>query len=208
MPRRNKTYDVFISHDAGGVGTAHEIARVLQANGITAFTEAEVRKGRDRSDTMWEALSESRAVIVLLSRSGISQSMAVEIGGAQAWNKPIFGVVTDPTARLELNGLEGIRLYTMSRIDDVIRAVERSTEDFSEEDRAILCDVYGDVDVSVDQLALEPGRLRQLVTRFNKKAGKIASGEKLLSELLRMRKQGQFRRNAGTQVTRRPTGTG
>jgi hypothetical protein len=198
MVRNSTTYDVFISHSIGDRDLAREIASVCIANGLQPFTNAEVPAGMRVSDVLWEALSESKAVIAILSRSKLSPSMAIELGGAQAWNKPIFGVLTDPTLKPELASLGDIHLYASTRIDDVIKAIKASGEDFSEKERNTLASIYSDTNVSVDQLALDPRHLQTIVKRFVRATGKIVTGERLLSELLRMRKQGRLVKGVGS----------
>lgn len=118
--------------------------------------------------------------------------MAIELGAARAWNKPIFGILTDPTFTDLPSGLSGIHLYTTGRIEDAIRAIESSGKELSENDRSRLAQLYGEIGVSVDRLALDPRHLEELVKRFSACTGKSVSGERLLSELLRMRKQGKL----------------
>jgi hypothetical protein len=188
-----KTYDVFVSHSTDDARVAVEIANACRANGLDAITYAELLPATNVSDALWEALAESRALLAVLSRSGPTPSMAIELGAARAWNKPIFGVVTDPTLTDLPPGLSGIHLYTLGRIEDVIRAIKLSGKELTEDDRSLLARLYTEIGVSVDQLALDPRRLEELVRRFSAGAGKTVPGERLLSELLRMRKQGKLR---------------
>ena len=88
-----------------------------------------------------------------------------------------------------------INLYTVGRIQDIIRAIEFSNQELSDDDRSFLMKLYGESRLSVDQLALEPRALGKLVKKFNDRRGKTVSGERLLSELLRMRKQGKLTLN-------------
>jgi len=55
--------------------------------------------------------------------------------------------------------------------------------------------MYAEIDESIDELILKPGPLNGLVKRFRSRSGKKVSGEGLLSELLRMRKQGVLTKN-------------
>ena len=57
----------------------------------------------------WEALAESRALLTILSPSGLTSSMELEIGAARAWNKPIYGVVTDPSSTVRSAGVHQSR---------------------------------------------------------------------------------------------------
>jgi hypothetical protein len=188
----SKTYDVFVSHSADDARLAGEIANACRANGLNAITFAELLPGTNISDALWEALAESRALLAVFSRSGPTPSMAIELGAARAWNKPIFGIVADPTFTDLPPGLSGIPLYPSGRVEDVIRAIKLGGKELSEDDRSLLAKLYTEVGVSVDQLALDPRHLEELVTRFAASTGKAVPGERLLWELLRMRKQGKL----------------
>lgn len=203
----SKTYDVFISHSAEDAGLAGEIANACRANGLSALTFADLLPGTNLSDALWEALAESRAVLAVLSRSGPTPSMAIELGAARAWNKPIFGIVADPTFTDLLPGLSGIPLYPAGRVEDVIRAIKLSGKELSEEDRSLLARLYTEVGVSVDQLALDPGQLEELVNGFRAGTGKAVPGERLLSELLRMRKQGKLMKGRPRERSKPHRGT-
>jgi hypothetical protein len=192
MADLGKTYDVFVSHSAKDSALALEVANACRASGLEAVTNTELLSGEDVSDALWDALAESRALLTIVSPSGPTASMAIEIGAARAWNKPIYAVVTDPSSTRPAPALSGIPLYTAGRLQDVIKSIRASAEQFSEQDRSILEGLYSDLGVSADQLALEPRKLRLLMERFSKRSGKVMEGERLLSELLRLRKQGRL----------------
>jgi hypothetical protein len=118
--------------------------------------------------------------------------MAIEIGAARAWNKPIFAIVTEPSSTRLPSAMAGIDLYTTGRLEEVITSIKNSAEQLTEEDRVFLAHVYSELEVSVDQLAFEPWWRGELVKRFKKARGKSISEERLLSELLRLRKQGKL----------------
>jgi len=195
MANRSKTYDVFISHSASDAPLAAELANACRASGLEAITERELSPGREASDALWEALAESRAFLAVLSPSGPTPSMGIEIGAARAWNKPIFVVITDLSFTHLPAALSGISVYPPARIGDVIEAVKLSGMQLTDEDRALLAEVFRGIGVSVDELALDPKHLQELVKRFNTRAHKNVPGERLLSELLRMRKQGALSKN-------------
>jgi hypothetical protein len=207
MARNRTTFDVFISHSAGDTSLAKEIAAACEATGLRAFTGADMEEGKNVSDAIWEALAESKAVIAILSRPELTPSMAIELGGARAWNKPIFGVLTSSTLSPKLINIENNRLYTAARVEDVIHAIRASGGEFTEDERDELATIYAENNISVDQLALNPGKLEALVKRFGHATGKIVAGERLLSELLRMRKQGKLATGEGTRRVRRHAGS-
>lgn len=184
------TCDVFISHDPKDTKVASEIAAACRANGLDAVTYGELLPVANVGDALWEALAESRALLAVLSRSAPTPSMSIELGAARAWNKPIFGIVTDLTFTDLPPSLSGIHLYPSGRVEDVIRAIKLGDKDLSEDDRSFLAKLYTEIGASVDQLALDPRHLKELVKRFRAGTGRTIAGERLLSELVRMRKQG------------------
>ncbi len=114
MADASKIYSVFISHAAADVGLATEVANALRANGLDAVTSTELLWGEDADDALQEAVAESRALVVILSPSGLAWTMALEVGAAWGWNKPIYGIVTDPASTRRPPGLSGVHLYTLS----------------------------------------------------------------------------------------------
>jgi hypothetical protein len=203
MADRGRTYDVFISHSARDAPLARETADACRSSGLEVVTSADLPAGRDVSDALWEALAESRALITILSTSDLTAAMAIEIGAAKAWTKPIYAIVTEPSSTRLPPAMTGIDLYTTGRLEDVINAIQASVKQWTEEDRVFLSRLYSGMDISVDQLAFEPGRRRELVKAFKKARGKTISEERLLSELLRLRKQGRLIRHG----KRRPAGS-
>jgi hypothetical protein len=192
MANHNKTYDVFISHSANDAALAAQLADACRLGGLEAVTDRELLPDAEVSDALWEALAESRALLAILSPAGLTPSMGSEIGAAQAWNKPLFAVVTEPSFTALPAALSGGAVYPPERIGDVVEAIKRSGQQLSDSDRALLANVFQGIGLSVDQLAVDPKHLQKLVRRFNTRAHKNVPGERLLSELLRMRKQGHL----------------
>lgn len=192
MASNTKTYDVFLSYSAADSKAAAELATVLRDNGLEPFTGEEVGLGEDISDVMWEALADSKALVAIVSRPDLSSSMAFEIGAAQAWSKPIYAIVADPSSVRIPASLARVRHVAPGGIDEIIYDLKHSTEAFSAEDQQLLAEMHSESGVSVDSLALNHQQLRKLTERFNKKTGKGVTGEKVLSELLRMRKLGRL----------------
>ena len=188
----NKVYDVFVSHSLQDASFAARVSAACLASGLEPFTASELQTDEDREDQIRDALAESRALIAIISPSGLTASMMVEIGAAQAWNKLLFAIVTNPSSARLPSFISDMRLYPSERIDDAIEAIRRADKQLTEDDRALLAQSYLEVDVPVDQLALNPTQLNELVRKFNAGAGKQLSGERLLSELLRLRKQGKL----------------
>jgi len=191
----NKVYDVFLSHAAPDTLLAREVANTCRANGLEAFSAAELQAGADRSDAVWDALAECRALILLLSPSGLTSSMWVEIGAVQAWKKPIFAVVTDPSIGHLPPALSGVPLYSPGRVEEIVEMIERGGQQLSDEERLLLARLFVEIGVPIDDLALDPRSLTDLAKRFSAESGRTVSEERLLSELLRMHKQGTLTRS-------------
>jgi hypothetical protein len=202
MAELDKTYDVFTSHSATDLAIAIEVANACRESGLESVTNAELLPRENLGDAIWEALAESRALLTIVFPSGPTPAMAIEIGAARAWNKPIYAIVTDPASNRLVPALTGIPLYTYGWIQDVIKAIKASVEEFSEDDRVILGELYSRMGTSVDQLILDPRQRDTLVKTFVKKSGRIVEGERLLSELLRLRKQGKLARKRSADRTK------
>jgi hypothetical protein len=194
--------DVFISCAAADTDRAAEVARAFVGSGLNAVTMNDLSVGQNLSDLLWDALAECRAMIVIFSSATPNPTMTFEIGAAKAWNKPIFALVTNPAIAPLPAGFSDLRLYPIERVDDVVRAVKETALELTEQDRTALADAYSDIGVSVDRLATETGQLGRLVKRFNSKSRKTVSGDQLLSELLRMRKQGLLAKGRNGQGSR------
>ena len=192
MGKGKKLYDVFISHSANDAPLAGKIADACRASGLEPVSDRDLLPDDEASNLLWEALAESQALLAVLSPSGPTASMGIEIGAARAWNKPIYAVPTEPSLTRLPAGLSGIPVYPPGRIGDLVEAIKLSGEPLTEEDRERLAKVFSKTGASVDQLALDAKRLQELVRRFNAHRHKSVSGERLLSELLRMRKQGRL----------------
>lgn len=206
MTKRTGLCDVFIANSPSDATLATEIANACRASGLEAITNAELPPGLDTSDALWEALAESRALIVILPHSGPTDSMWIEIGAVRAWNKPIFGVLTDPS-NYPPPVLSDVRFYVPSGIDELINVIKSADRDLSEADALILADIYEEIGKSVDQLILDPNLRQRLVRRFTARAGKVAAEERLLSELLRLRKQRRLRPSRSRSRSKPPVGS-
>lgn len=205
MAKRNRLCDVFIANTPNDAALAREIADACRASGLEASTNAELPPGPDTSDALWEALAESRALIVILSPPGPTSSMLIEIGAVRAWNKPILGVLTDASFRPSA-GLSEILFFVPARIDELINTVKAADRNISESDSSTLAEVYEAIGASVDELILDPALRRRLVRQFTGVAKKTVTEERLLSELLRMRKQGKLKRSRPGSRLKPPVG--
>jgi hypothetical protein len=190
-----KIYDVFLSHAASDSHLATEIADSLESVGLQTFHAGTVESASDVGEEIWQALAESRALISIVSPELPPHAMGmVEIGAAAAWNKPVFLLINGPSSTKLPPALSAYPVYPLGRLDEVIQQIRRGFQPLTEDERHILLDIYRELHTPADQLSQSPAALRKLTAKFNRIADTRLSGERLLSELLRLRKRGQLPR--------------
>lgn len=193
----SKTYDVFISHVASDGPLATEIADSLEAAGLATFHSGSVPEGSELGEAIWQALAESRALIAIISPDVPSHAMGmIEIGAAAAWNKPVFLLINGPSSTKLPPALQSYPVYPLARLDEVIQVIRTGFEPLTDHERDVLAQTYLDMSTPADKLSQSPKALRTLTMKFNELTKRQFSGERLLSELLRMRKKGQLPRLA------------
>src|SRR5258706_7816987 len=137
-----KTYDVFISHSAKDAALALDLANAFRANGLEPFVTVDLPTGAKMGDFLWDALAESRALVVIVPASVPNPNMGIEIGAAAAWNKPTFGIISDPSVSSMPLDIPDMPLYTIGRIDEVIHKIKQSGQQLSGSDLAGLLELH------------------------------------------------------------------
>ena len=189
------TFDVFVSHSSRDRELAADIADRLKAEGLQPFHDASVPLGQDISSAIWDALAECHAFIVIVSPDSAPDAMGmVELGAATAWNKPIFVLLNGPASTPLPEALESYQVFPRNRLDEILAQIRRHLEPITKDERQVLTEIYRELGVPADRLGQSPRELQLLVKAFNTKAKKQLSGTRLLSELLRMRKQAKLPR--------------
>lgn len=189
------TFDVFVSHSSRDREFAADVADRLKAEGLQPFHDASVPTGQKISNAIWDALAECHAFIVIVSPDSKPDAMGmVELGAATAWNKPIFVLLNGPASSRLPDALESYQVYPCNRLNDVLTEIRRNLEPIMDDEREVLTETYRELSVPADRLGQSPRELQQLVNTFNAKTKKQLSGTRLLSELLRMRKQAKLPR--------------
>ncbi len=189
------TFDVFVSHSSHDREFATDVAERLKAEGLQPFHDASVPLGEEISKAIWDALAECHAFIVIVSPDSTPDAMGmVELGAATAWNKPIFVLLNGPASFRIPKALESYRVYPRNRLDEVLTQIRRNFEPITDDEREVLTETYRELSIPADRLSQSPRELQQLVKTFNVKTKKQLSGTRLLSELLRMRKQSKLPR--------------
>lgn len=195
MTTQTQTYDVFLSYSFTEGSTANLVERALTEAGLDVFTPSKVQATEDLEDALWRALAECAAVVAVLAPDRApGSSTSVELGAAIAWHKPICIVHAEAASVRLPKYLSDFATYPISRIDDVVQSVMRTLRPLSKEDRAALCDIYMELGIPADNLLREPDAVEALARAFHSRRRKRTSGERLVQELIRLRKGGHLPR--------------
>jgi nucleoside 2-deoxyribosyltransferase len=196
MRVQTTTYDVFLSYSLTEAQQARLVERALAEAGLDVFTSDKLESGLPVSDVLRQALAESSAVVVVVDPQHTPGSnVAVEVGAAMAWHKPIYVVQTEAGKIIVSDYLRDFPTFPMSRLEDVVESVKRSFADLSEEERESLRSVYAKLGIPVDRLLGQPASIDALAREFHAKCRRRVSGERLVQELVRLRKRGQLSRS-------------
>jgi hypothetical protein len=189
--KKKPIYDVFLSCSVQDLRFVSPIERALREVGLTVFSSGAIVGGSNIIAALWEAASECRAFVLVLSTTWKqSQHMAFELGAVSAWNKPTYILLRGMTRRGVPPFLRHFPILPILRYEAVVRRIAGASPTLSTEDVERLRMLYLKTGIAVDQLALRPAELAQLTASFNRKSRMNWSTEHLLSELLRLRKGG------------------
>lgn len=193
-------YDVFLSRSQRDAEFAEEVTRIMQSYGLKVFTSAEITKGEQIEDALWEAMAESQAFVVIISESEPSALAIFELGAAKAWNKPVYAIAFNPSSTQLAAPFHGLAIYPPSRVEEIAQEIKRSLETLSDSERSVLIDEYFRVGVPLDQLMLQPSYLSRLTKQFRKRTKRQIASEELVRMLLRLRKKGDLREPKAKKV--------
>lgn len=176
----------------------HAVADIARC----AFEQAELSVfGIDEMDvtnniksTLWRALAESAALVVIISSDEApSSTTAAEIGAAMAWHKPIYIVYTGKNLVLP-SYLAEASVYPISLVGNVALSIKRGLTMLSKSELSILRDIYVEMAIPTDRLLKDPASIDKLARDFDVRCDKKVSGEQLVQELIRLRKTGNLPR--------------
>jgi hypothetical protein len=197
---KKRVYDVFLSFAGSNARLASEVEVKLTAYGLSVFNPmSNLQPAVHIQERLWEELGASSVVVAVFGEKvQLSSYLAFEIGAAMAWKKPVYGVKT-PDAIIDPSIPPDIQLFNLERLDDVAVEILAASKPFTEEQRQKLAQVYANVGTPTDGLTRNPSAVDHLTEQFNSLAKTRLSGERLLRELLVLRKRGDLPRlrNAG-----------
>jgi hypothetical protein len=195
MSVRSPIYDVFLSHTQADVAWATEIERKFMDAGLSVFRLGGSATGESISDSLWDALAESSSFVALVASAGIqAPSFGFEVGAAMAWRKPVYVLFKGARPSTLPAYVEKYGIFPASQVDRVVRLVSRESIPLPEEQQQLLMQAYEALGVPVDRLQSQPANVEKLTRQFNRASKSNKSGERLLREILRLRKQGGWPR--------------
>jgi hypothetical protein len=191
----SQIHDIFLSHAASDRGLSTLITTQLSDAGLSVFSLDDVIVGEAVIQEMRKALAECSAVVIVLTRSTLhSPSMPFEVGAAMALSKPVFvlydGVSTEEIPKF----MQELHVSSVADLPTVIETIQKSREPLTDNSVDVLRDVYVHHGVPTDMLMLDPSSLHDLAVEFNQQSGNSVSGQRLLQELIRMRKRSRLPR--------------
>lgn len=193
MSRPEDNYDVFLSYPLVEKATAERVTSALEQAGLCVFDPASLETDKRIGEQIRRALAVCDALVVVLPQEGApSANTGVEVGAAQAWAKPVY-VLRPEDARSRVPPyLSEFAIYPLSRVDDVARAVKRGGEPLGDEGVEVLKAVYVEMDTPTYMFARDPALVDELAQAFAARSGTQVPGERLMNEMVRLRKRGQW----------------
>jgi hypothetical protein len=194
MPRNRKTYDVFLSHALDLAPQAKVLARNFGDAGLTVFDISEVRPGYSIAEETWQALAESWAVVVLIRPGTMPPSVAVEIGAASAWQKPLY-ILTEGKGEYDVPVyISKYEVFKASEVPKVVQLIAAGLNPLTDQQREALIRGYSTIGLPTDRLLREPASIERLRKILWTESSINIPGERIMQELLRLRKRGKLPR--------------
>jgi hypothetical protein len=195
MSPNQTTSDAFLSYAVADRSEAMAVSRALAEAGISVFDARSIEVGGNWQDELWEALVTSQVMVAVVSPASLpNDNLLVELGAASAWRKPVMIVWTGPAeVRLPVY-LESYRVFPLSRLDDLVQAVRKAPEPLRPEEQRKLIAAWRTLQLPTDELLQQPDAVERLARTFNRGGSRTVSSERLLQELVRLRRRGELPR--------------
>jgi hypothetical protein len=192
MAKNEQPCDVFISGGRQGAKFAAEVARVMQANDLAVYRDQDAEPVKRLGDAAWDAMAESRALVIVSPKGELNDWMIFHLGGAMTWHKPVYVVVDDPAPRHLAPDLPRLPIYSRSRLEEIAQTIKTSEGTVGESDLPVLVEEFERLGEPIDALAADADKQAKLARQFNKRTRQHIVPEELLRTLLRLRKRGYW----------------
>ena len=195
MSTTKRVYDVILLANPLDTELAEQVQQAFETSDLSVFSFTEIEPGSEWDDSVREAFAESQACVVIVTPSVIASArLAMVIGAAWGWEKPIYALM-EGVSREEIPLFLTIaERIPFSELPKVVDAVVRSTAPIQAPEKRCLSELYRQTGVPADQLAIEPALLEDFTRKFNLTTKAQRSSEQILRELFRMRKRGRLPR--------------
>lgn len=195
MAKRREIYDVFLTYDNDLRSRAKKVSHTLRQEGISVFNASEMNLcGKELISELWDALAGCRAIVVLLKHTkDLPPSLAVEIGAAAAWEKPVFILIRGGTTYHLPLLLSGHKTFSMSEVGNVVKEIKKLGKSTKINVDA-LKQAYIEIGAPTDVLLRSNILRRRLVRKLRDKYRIGLDAEIIMQELLRLRKRGKLPR--------------
>lgn len=158
------------------------------------FDVRSIPGGGDVAEEMWQALAESWAVVVVIGPGIMPPSLAVEVGAASAWHKPVY-VLTAGAGAYDLPVyIPRYEMSDISRVKQIVESISSTLRPLRDTARQALISGYCELGVPTDSLLRDPALIDRLRDFVKAETGVSLSGERIMQELLRLRKQAKLPR--------------
>ena len=190
-----ETHDVFLIHGAQDLGFTSIVRSAFSEAGLDVYALDHLKPDESFLSEFRSELAECSAFMVILTRSTLdSQNVAVGIGAAMAWNKPVY-ILYDGISPKEIPSyLRDFHLVPLSKLPQVVAKIAKSRKPLSELERETLVNVYQDLALATDQLIVRPAAVDELWQKFHAETQSAVPPKRLVEELMRLRKQGKLPR--------------
>ena len=194
MAKTKKTHDIFLSYPFDLSSKAKAVVGKFEQAGLVVFAVTEATPDQDILQEMWQALAESWAVVAVVKPKMMSPNVAVEIGAAAAWQKPVYILTTGEVTECIDVATPQYHVFPISEIDAVVHAIIKTLKPLDEKGKETLVKAYVEIGIPTDQLLREPAAIDRLNKIMWAKGKLKLSGERIMQELLRLRKKGKLPR--------------
>lgn len=189
--------DVFLAASHHDAGVAEVVRRSFEEAGLAVFSSATKELGSGFWGAVREEIAAARVFVALLTPSFVKSSqLPLELGGAWARELPIYLLLESLSSKEVPSYLKryAVKAAPITKLAEVVASVARRAKPLSAAQREQLAGLYADLGVSSDQLAQQPDALEMLARKFNDAAASRMSAERVLQEVVRLRKQGKLPR--------------
>ncbi|RJP32072.1 MAG: hypothetical protein C4547_14495 [Phycisphaerales bacterium] len=180
--------DVFLCFSIVDAADARRVRAALENAELKVYERTPDERDGER---VAQALAACDALVVIVPVSGdVSANSLVEMGAAWGWGKPMFGVRYGNGHAAPAGFLTRVKLFPPSRLDDLVSEIKRTRRPISRPQREALAAVYAELGTSTDEMVRDPLLVDRFVERFKERTGRSVGRDRLVNELLRLRKSG------------------